>query len=156
MQTKFLIPSHNDLKLISEAEKSFFGKEFGINLIKNHLKNSGYAIIAITNGKFSGHMISNISRLEADIITLLIIPDFQRKGIGRRLMIYFAKYLISKGIKYILLEVSVNNFQALEFYSSLGFNRVGLRPLYYKNDNVRSDAKVLKGNTEYIQNFKVK
>ena len=71
-------------------------------------------------------------------------------------MIHFAKYLINKGIKYILLEVSVNNFQALEFYSSLGFNSVGLRPLYYKNDNVRSDAKVLKGNTEYIQNFKVK
>ena len=54
------------------------------------------------------------------------------------------------------VEVSVNNFQALEFYSSLGFNSVGLRPLYYKNDNVRSDAKVLKGNAEYIQKFKVK
>ena len=75
MQTKFLIPSRNDLKLISEAEKSFFGKEFGINLIKKHLKNSGYAIIVKTNGKFSGHMISNISQLEADIITLLILPE---------------------------------------------------------------------------------
>ena len=78
-----------------------------INLIKKHLKNSGYAIIVITNGKFSGHMISNISRLEADIITLLILPDFQRKGIGRRLMIHFAKYLINMLCFYAVFELLI-------------------------------------------------
>ena len=156
MKIDFLKPKFKDFKLISDAERVIFGKKFNIKLIREYINNSGYAMIVKINGKYVGHIISKILSEESEIITFLILPDFQRKGIGRRLMVNFSKDLSIKGVKDIFLEVSVNNFQALEFYLSLGFNSVGVRPLYYKDGNERSDAKILQGNSENIKNLMVK
>ena len=56
----------------------------------------------------------------------------------------------NKGVKNIFLEVSKYNIPALNFYSCIGFERVGYRQNYYKNNNGNADAEVLMCSTESI------
>ena len=93
MKIDFLKPKFKDFKLISDAERVIFGKKFNTKLIREYINNSGYAMIVKINEKYAGHIISKILSEESEIITFLILPDFQRKGIGRRLMVNFSKDL---------------------------------------------------------------
>ena len=57
----------------------------------------------------------------------------------------------SKG-KSIFLEVSKQNKIAQNFYYKHKFQKVGLRPQYYKNELSREDGYILKGLTQEIIN----
>jgi ribosomal-protein-alanine N-acetyltransferase len=65
------------------------------------------------------------------IITIDVLPQFQRQGIGTTLMSDAERRFKSLDLHSITLETAVNNLAALRFYHQLGFRVV--RPLrgYY-------------------------
>ncbi len=62
--------------------------------------------------------------VELDIIS--VRKEFQRKGIGKKLMENVEKYAKKLGKKYVYLFVSSSNFGARIFYAKLGFEIAGL------------------------------
>ena len=68
---------------------------------------------------------------EAEILTLVVEPKHQRKGIGRTLMTHLYTTLKETGVTRLFLEVAEDNVEALSFYRNHGFTFLSKRPHYY-------------------------
>jgi len=69
---------------------------------------------------------------EAEILTLVVDPSFQRKGLGQLLLNDLFEQLKEKGISKLFLEVAEDNESAKSFYIKNGFQVIGKRPNYYE------------------------
>jgi ribosomal-protein-alanine N-acetyltransferase len=68
---------------------------------------------------------------DADIQTIAITTESQRKGYGEQLIITALNFLSKHGIKKVFLEVEVNNSPAISMYQKLGFQNLTIRLNYY-------------------------
>lgn len=57
---------------------------------------------------------------EGEIYTIYLLDEYQRKGLGRRLLLSVAERLFDDGIESFLLWVFKENHAAREFYESMG------------------------------------
>lgn len=71
------------------------------------------------------------SGLEGHITTIAVDPEFQRRGIGQKLMIGLMESAIAKGGRTVSLEVRKSNDGAQAMYAKFGFQPVGIRRGYY-------------------------
>ncbi len=72
---------------------------------------------------------------EVHIATLAVHPDFRGRGIGKRLLATALKETISREMRSATLEVRAHNEAAQELYRQFGFQTVGRRPRYYRDNN---------------------
>tara|TARA_B100001113_G_scaffold29189_1_gene20998 strand:- start:3689 stop:4150 length:462 start_codon:yes stop_codon:yes gene_type:complete len=96
------------------------------------------------NNILAGYIISKISRPETHILNLTISSDFRKNGLGKSLIQLIINDSVIRGAEDIILEVRVNNSNAISLYESLGFKKVGTRKNYYESKEGREDAYVLK------------
>jgi ribosomal-protein-alanine N-acetyltransferase len=71
--------------------------------------------------------IRNIGR----IMTLDIVPEACRFGLGSKLMLACEARLLAGGCRQVFLETAVNNDAAIGLYRKLGYEIVRTLPLYY-------------------------
>jgi len=65
------------------------------------------------------------------IITIDVMAQARRAGLGSRLLDAAEKHLQEAGCAYVALEVAVDNFPALRFYKKHGYTGVRILPRYY-------------------------
>ena len=68
---------------------------------------------------------------DAHLNLLAVKPEYQGKGVGRRLMDWLRTSCLTAGIKNVQLELRATNHAARLFYRRLGFREVGQVPFYY-------------------------
>ena len=99
------------------------------------------------NGKTIGYLITMLAGDTADILNIGIDHDFQRKGYGTGLLNHLIEELRKRHIGEILLEVSVGNKSAIQFYKKQGFKEISVRKNYYmknsKNQSQREDGIIM-------------
>ena len=78
---------------------------------------------------------------EAEILTLGVVPDARRTGLGRALVDTLQALALEQGARSLFLEVSSNNEPARQLYAACGFDPAGERKAYYADG---SDAVILK------------
>lgn len=71
---------------------------------------------------------------EAHIATLAVHPDYRQQGIGQKLLATALLEAVKKGARSATLEVRANNLTAQALYIRFGFEIVGRRPRYYKDN----------------------
>lgn len=81
---------------------------------------------------FCGYILWREIEDEAEILTLVIDPSFQRQGLGNRLLHALFGRLKEKEITKLFLEVAEDNNNAQSFYINNGFTILGKRPNYYE------------------------
>ncbi len=74
----------------------------------------------------------------AGIETIGIDPNFQRKGIGKKLIKTAENEILKRGIKKIRLEVSVGNTPAVKLYQKSGYIITSLLKDYYRFEHYGS------------------
>lgn len=79
--------------------------------------------------------ISYIVLDEATLFNIAVAPDFQGKGIGKRLLSELILQLQQRELTTLWLEVRESNHSARALYDSLGFNEVTIRKNYYPTPN---------------------
>jgi [ribosomal protein S18]-alanine N-acetyltransferase len=79
----------------------------------------------------AGFVIARPVPPEAELESIGVAMQWQRRGIGRRLVVKLIAELEKAGVKKLHLEVRASNGIAIAFYHSLGFIQTGLRPRYY-------------------------
>jgi putative acetyltransferase len=79
------------------------------------------------------------SRHVADL-GLMVLEDYRRRGIGRRLLDEGVAWARSFGIRKLELHVFPWNEAALRLYESFGFEREGYRKRHYDRDGEDVDA----------------
>ena len=79
-----------------------------------------------------GFVLAQLAADEAEILSIGVLPDWQRQGIGRRLVDGVARAVQRAEAKSLYLEVAADNDAALNLYSRAGFLGTGLRRGYYE------------------------
>lgn len=79
-----------------------------------------------------GFILARIVADEAEILTLGVLPRYQRHGIAARLVTAVSQRSTERGAGRIYLEVASDNAAARQLYLSQGFEEVGRRPGYYE------------------------
>jgi ribosomal-protein-alanine acetyltransferase len=70
---------------------------------------------------------------DAEIYNIGVEHEFQRSGVGTRLMLNFIERCRRAGVRYIWLEVRAANTEAIGFYGRFGFIEYAVRPNFYRN-----------------------
>ncbi|NOY09654.1 MAG: GNAT family N-acetyltransferase [Spirochaetes bacterium] len=83
------------------------------------------------NSKTSGFIIARQNKERSEIITIDILPEFREKGYGEKLLNFMEQFLIKNMVKYIFLEVAVNNEPAVNLYTKLGYKILKKIDAYY-------------------------
>ncbi len=69
--------------------------------------------------------------VEADVLTVAVLPDFRRQGIAREFMRQIGEWAKERGASALMLEVEKSNSAAIELYKSLGYMQISVRMDYY-------------------------
>lgn len=72
---------------------------------------------------------------EVHIASLATHPEFRRRGIAKELLIEALDKAYAEGARTALLEVRAGNEPARRMYQKFGFEEVGRRERYYKDNN---------------------
>lgn len=68
---------------------------------------------------------------EADILTVGVVPEQRGKGIAKALMAQITDWAKSQGTTAMMLEVKVDNVEAIGLYESLGYSKLNIRKDYF-------------------------
>lgn len=68
---------------------------------------------------------------EADVLTVGVIPAYRGKGIARQLMAMITDWAKQQGSIAMMLEVKVDNLEAIGLYESLGYSKLNTRKDYF-------------------------
>ena len=68
---------------------------------------------------------------EADVLTVGVIPSQRGKGIARQLMAQITDWARQQGSTAMMLEVKVDNLEAIGLYDSLGYSKLNIRKDYF-------------------------
>ena len=128
-----------DLTIINELENQLNLNKTKLIFFYQTLSNENFKFIKLVLKKqIIGFLQFSLNKSDCDIISIGVTHKFQKMGHGKLLV----EYLKSLNLKNIFVEVSTNNINAIMFYYSLNFLKIGLRKNYYKKQ--RSDAILLK------------
>jgi ribosomal-protein-alanine N-acetyltransferase len=99
-------------------------------------------LVATRNGADDpmGFLMARSSLDEAEILTLAVVPELRRQGVGGALLEGLFARCRHMAVARLFLEVSVRNVAALALYARHGFDAAGLRRAYYPDG---ADARVL-------------
>lgn len=93
------------------------------------------ALIAVYGGPprtTIGFVMAQLAADQAEVLSIGVAPEWQRKGIGRRLLDGVTRAVQRAEAKTLFLEVAADNDAALSLYSRAGFLGTGLRRGYYE------------------------
>ena len=69
--------------------------------------------------------------VEADILTVAVLPEYRRQGIAKEFMRQIEQWSHERGASAMMLEVEHSNESAIELYRSLGYMKISVRMDYY-------------------------
>lgn len=129
-----------DFQRLLEIDKACFveGIAYSASELRHFLNRPGaIGIVGETGGKIRGFVIAEHfhSRRSDErmgrIITIDVLPDTQRSGLGSRLLKAAEEKVREAGAGYLSLETAVDNLSALRFYKKHGYVGLKILPKYY-------------------------
>ena len=92
----------------------------------------GFTLVAETDGKIVGFVVIDRDREgQGHVITIDVLPEARRSGLGSQLMTAAEERLRTLGCSTVFLEAAVDNAAALAFYKRHGYSVVQTIPRYY-------------------------
>jgi ribosomal-protein-alanine N-acetyltransferase len=131
-----------DLEQVVAIERLCFGDRWSVNAFRNELENAtGSYFVGKEGEKVVGFAGYWLILEEAHITTIAVHPDFRGRHYGERLLLKLIEDAMSKGAKWMTLEVRVSNKEAQGLYEKYGFQSLGRRKGYYQDNG--EDALVM-------------
>ena len=102
-------------------------------------KAGAYCAVAVDEDRVVGYIAYEVILDEGSLVELAVLPEYRRKGIGRRL----AELMLTscEGVRTVCLEVRASNTAAVALYEVMGFERISVRRDYY--DDPKEDAVIM-------------
>lgn len=81
---------------------------------------------------------------EAELLTLVVVPEARRRGVGAGLVGAVLGAGAARGASALHLEVAADNESAINLYAKLGFAEIGRRQGYYQREAGAVDAMLMR------------
>jgi ribosomal-protein-alanine N-acetyltransferase len=83
------------------------------------------------SGAVLGFAVAALAVSEGELEAVAVAPEWQHRGMARRLFAGLTDELRRAEVWEVFLEVRASNCSALRLYASVGFTETGRRPGYY-------------------------
>jgi len=131
-----------DLEQVRVIDKLSFSMPWPESAYEYELKENSHSIqwVAELNPSESSHQILGMIVVwiildEAHIATIGVHPEFRGQGVAGCLVVAALKDAIQNGAHHATLEVRAHNVKAQNLYRKFGFEVVGQRTRYYRDNN---------------------
>ncbi len=132
-----------DLPHVLEIERRAYEFPWTEGIFEDCLRVGYPGWVEVCAGRIRGYGILSVAAGEGHILNLCVDPDYQRQGIGARLLRGLLATAEVLDVETLFLEVRASNRAAIALYHKYGFNEVGIRKRYYPAKAGREDAMVL-------------
>jgi len=125
-----------DVAAVAGLEAEVFPQPWPITVFTEEVARSDRIYLVAEHAGFVvGY--AGLLRVEEDahIVTLAVAPSMRRQGLGKRLMLRLIRAALDGGAANLTLEVRVSNEAARRIYEEFGFEPVGLRRNYYRDED---------------------
>ncbi len=128
-----IIPATKEhLSQIIAIEESWDPVPWSEQIFKYEIANpQNTFLVAILAQTVVGYGDMGLAKEDAHLYTLAISTTYQRKGLGKRLLIALLQRAQACEAKRVFLEVRKSNLKAQNLYLQQGFQITGLRKSYY-------------------------
>lgn len=132
-----IIISHHtkdDLEAIAEIESVSINPPWSFKAICDFSEcDTSRILVAKIDKIVVGYITYSVVLDEVQIANVATHPDFRRKGIGEKILMYLYDEAKEGNMYVITLEVRESNEPAIRLYEKCGYCEVGRRKNYYKN-----------------------
>lgn len=139
-----------DIATIIEIEKQIYGTApWNANAFQIELERDRDRLYLVTI--YDGQVVAYVGcsfnqyKQESHITNIGVLPAYQGRGIGNRLIDLLKDYAFQHGYPRMTLEVRVHNLRARKLYERLEFRQTKLKPRYYidnREDAVEMEVKL--------------
>ena len=128
--------SLNDLENIKEILVSAFDDFWNYSTLKEELSNANsYYLVAKLDNEILGFAGIKYVLNDADIMNIVVKKSKRKSGIGSLLLKNIIELCKKLNVSTLFLEVNEKNLPAISLYKKFGFEEVGFRKNYYKENN---------------------
>ena len=112
-----------------------FSRDYYEYVTKSVKEYEGKIFVAEIDGEVAGHVVVILNKDESPayllqkygyILDLVVLREYQRRGIGNRLMVKAEEFVRSLGLEWMQLDVSTGN-PAHDFYTNSGYREKDVR-----------------------------
>lgn len=89
-------------------------------------------LVAVAGEEPVGLLLARVAAGEGEILTIGVLPALRRRGVAGRLLAACLPAAARLGCRMMFLEVGVGNEAAVALYAAAGFQEVGRRHDYYR------------------------
>lgn len=129
-----------DFTVLAAMHSQCFAQPWSAQAFADLFSISGTQVL-LAQGK--GFGIIRVLGEEAEIITLAVLPEHQRQGIGKAITKAILGLAEEHGVKSVFLEVRKSNEAAQALYANAGFEIISTRKDYYGNPTGSSEDAVI-------------
>ncbi|MTI94118.1 MAG: ribosomal-protein-alanine N-acetyltransferase [Firmicutes bacterium] len=136
VQIRQMRPEH--LNAVMAIEAQCFTTPWSSGVFSGEVRENPYAqyLVAQTgDGEVIGYAGIWLVLDEAHVTNIAVAPNWQRRGIARKLLRRLLQLSLHEGARRMTLEVRKSNIPAQKLYLGLGFKEAGIRPRYYTDNN---------------------
>jgi [ribosomal protein S18]-alanine N-acetyltransferase len=119
---------------LARLHAQLFEEAWDAESLHKHLSHPGSTAFIARVGKEArtlGFVLGQIAADEAEILTLGVGKDWQRRGVGGRLVEALIRAVRKAEARLLYLEVAPSNTAAVALYRRFGFKETGRRKSYY-------------------------
>lgn len=137
----------DDVSAVSELDRLSFNLPWPERSFRFEVTNNpnSRCWVAESGGRIVGALVAWLLVDELHIATLATHPDFRRQGIAQALLTHGLKLAVQEGALSSFLEVRASNEAAQALYRKFGYEEVGRRPRYYKDNDEDAILMTLEG-----------
>ncbi|MEO7326030.1 MAG: ribosomal protein S18-alanine N-acetyltransferase [Dokdonella sp.] len=132
-----------DLDRVAAIEAASYPFPWSRGIFQDCLRADYECCVLVGSDEIVGYGVLSTGANEAHILNVCVAPEWQGKGLGRRIVKRLLDLARWHHSERVYLEVRPSNPNAIALYESIGFNEFGRRPNYYPSKKGREDALVM-------------
>ncbi len=122
----------DDLDRVYKLEIKLFPNPWPKSFFENDLRSERtIAFVVEREDSVIGYSIASWEGQRLHVTNIAVDKEYQRQGIGTKLMHKVENIAQKRGCRYVYLEVRPNNIAAINLYKNLGYTILFTRKIYY-------------------------
>jgi [ribosomal protein S18]-alanine N-acetyltransferase len=130
--------------LMAELHARAFARPWSAAEIAKLMENPAVFALTSRDAAPQGFVMAWAAAGDAELLTVAVVPEARRKGIGASLVSAAGITALVRGAASMHLEVAEDNAAARAMYAKLGYEEAGRRHAYYASEGGLVDAIVMK------------